>query len=78
MLRPDFNYPYFMRNKSPGNISINCRAVLLPIGNLFVLVSTMDIEEHEEVFMGNGSMCFTNVVIKEEHVYIDARTFFQN
>ncbi len=23
-------------------------------------------------------MCFTNMVVKEEHVYIDARTFFQN
>ena len=25
----------------------------------------------------NTSMCITNVVVREEHVYIDARTFFQ-
>jgi hypothetical protein len=54
-----------MRNDSPGNISVNCRVVFLPIGNIFLLVSTMTIEGHE-------------VVVKEEHVYIDARTFFQN
>jgi hypothetical protein len=39
LLRPDFNYPYFMRNDCPGNISVNCRAVFLPISNLFLLVS---------------------------------------
>jgi hypothetical protein len=78
LLRPDFNYSYFMRHESPGNISVNCRVVFLPIGNLFLLISTTDIEEHEEVFIENASMCFTNVVVKEEHVYKDARTFFQN
>jgi hypothetical protein len=76
LLRPDFNYLYFMRNESPGNISVNCRVVFLPIGNLFLLISTMDIEEHEEVVMKNTSICITNVVVKEEHVYIDTRTFF--
>jgi hypothetical protein len=57
---------------------VNCRVVFLPIGNVFLLVSTMDIEEHEKVVAENTSMCITNVVVKEEHVYIDARTFFQN
>jgi hypothetical protein len=28
----------------------------------------MDIEEHEDVVIENASMCFTNVVVKEEHV----------
>jgi hypothetical protein len=78
LLRPDFNYPYFMRNDSQGNISVNCRVVFLPIGNVFLLVSTMDIEEYEEVVVENTSMCITNVGVKEEHVYFDARTFFQN
>jgi hypothetical protein len=49
LLRPDFNYSYFMRNDSPDNISVNCRVVFLPIGNIFLLVSMMTIEEHEEV-----------------------------
>ena len=77
LLRPDFNYPYFMRHDSPMDISVNCRVVFLPIGNIFLLVSIMDIEEHEEVVIENSSACITNVVVKEEHVYIDARTFFQ-
>ena len=77
MLSPDFNYPYFMRSNSPGNIAVNCRVVFLPIGNIFLLVATMDIQEHEEVVIENTSMCITNVVVREEHVYIDARTFFQ-
>jgi hypothetical protein len=67
-----------MRDESPGNISVNCRVVFLPIGNLFLLISTTDIEEHEKVFIENASMCFTNVVVKEEHLYMDARTCFQN
>ncbi len=39
---------YFMHNDSPMDISVNFRVVFLPIGNIFLLVSTMDIEEHEE------------------------------
>ncbi len=37
----------------------------------------MDIEEHEEVVIENTSMCVTNVVVREEHVYLDYRAFFQ-
>lgn len=42
-LCPDFNYPYFMRSERSGNIGVNCRVVFLPIGNLFLLISTIDI-----------------------------------
>lgn len=52
--------------------------MLLPIGNLFIMISTMDIEEHEEVVVEDTNIGCTNVVVKEEHVYIDARNFFQN
>jgi hypothetical protein len=45
LLRPDFNYLCFMRNNSQGNISVNCMVIFLPIDNVFLLVSTMDIEE---------------------------------
>ncbi len=76
LLRPDFNYPYFMKNNSPGNISVNCRAVFLPVGNIFFLIATMNIEEHEEVVIENTSMCMSNIVVREEHVYLD-RAFFQ-
>jgi hypothetical protein len=77
LLRPDFNYPYFMRHDSPMDICVNCRVVFLPIGNIFLLVSTTNIEPNEEVVIVNSSACITNLVVKEEHVYIDARTFFQ-
>ena len=77
LLRPDFNYPYFMRSNSPGNISVNCRVVFLPVGNIFFLVATMNIEENEEVVIENTSMCMSNVVVREEHVYLDYRAFFQ-
>ena len=76
-LRPDFNYPYFMRSNSQYNISVNCRVVFLPIGNIFFLVAKIDIEEGEEVVIENTSMCMTNVVVREEHVYLDYRAFFQ-
>ncbi len=77
-LRPDFNYPYFMQSEYPESIRVNCLVVFLPIGNLFLLIATMNIEEHEEVVLENTNMGSTNVVVKEEHVYINARTFFQN
>jgi hypothetical protein len=37
----------------------------------------MDIEEHEEVVIENTSMCMTNVVVREDHAYLDYRAFFQ-
>lgn len=70
-------YPYFVRSEHPRNIEVNRRAVFLFIGHLFFLISTIDIEEHEEVVLENTNIC-TNVFVRKEHVYIDPRTFFQN
>jgi len=53
-VNPDFNYAHFIKQLPPEDPGINAFVVCVPVGGLFHIMATRDLEKGEEVFIVEG------------------------